>query len=1111
MERSASQEELLRDILGSSRRVVLLRGPAGCGKTSIAMGMYRRFRDAAGRSGCCLLLPNDAAVKRSTRQLMEQAHAKVLLAPHVLTFATLAKKILTAGLHHARSITAFQRYRLLRGIVDELNGAGKLHALGGVADTPGLISALDRAISELKRAAVDPADLARAVGETRGKSGDLLKVYQQYQDRLREKKTYDLEGLMWLTRDRLREAMSTSGGRTGAERLEAVVVDGFTDLNPTQLEILVLLSRRLKHVLVTLPLPDADDGRDRMWRWTNRTREKLIEAFGGELEEIVLPSADAPAGTDGSLGGLWERLFTYDAPAVNPPKGLEIIAASGIESEVSAVARRVKRLLIAGAQPGSIAVLARPMNAYRRTIEQVFREFEVPVPADSMPLTDVPIVKFVLDVAGLGRSESGDVRAAFEFQRVLGVIGNSYFRPQALGDFDAVTVAGSEMIIREGNVLSGRSAYPAAGGRLAKRTQQRQENEDSEPSVPVQAWAEPANIHAAVAMLDQLFDLSTAAEGSAGLSPIIESLDLRRAATQQDDVRLIARDLRALDVLSEALVEVDEPSAAPSDIEHLREALGQINLPPPRGETMLDVLDVLDARGGRWDHVFLLGCGEGQFPLRLSDSSLLTEVDRRAWGERGVSLDRRSDLTAREMLLFYLAVSRADHTLTLSYLESDTSGKGSAPGSFLQSLAESLGGLDALRKGGVFTNLPPGSFVFPPGQLASPNEALRTAVAGLFGNQHTPSPEALGWSAENLRPMLTRVAGGLWALHRRWRAGPFNEFDGRLSDPVLRKLLERRIPGETVFSASQLSTFGQCPWRFFAKYLLHLEPLAVPERQIEAVWRGLFCHNVLQAALSDLARTLSRPLQLSDVDEKMLLSAFERAFEEETARVESRQPAYPGLWELQREQMRGQLREYLLGQRNDEMFAVQCLYFELGFGMENRPADRMDPESSPSPVCIETTAGTIRLRGKIDRVDRVKFADKSGLMIVDYKTGRMPKLQECIDGRNTQIPLYIEAIGKLLGETPLGGAFHSVTGKRPLFFATIKPLRGKLAEVKDFPHQQREAMRTIGRFVEQMRGGRFDLSPAAPSTETCRYCPYRRACCYSPSRSEIRGETEEAT
>ncbi|MCK4602868.1 MAG: hypothetical protein KAU28_10410, partial [Phycisphaerae bacterium] len=481
---------------------------------------------------------------------------------------------------------------------EELLAEGKLTALSSVSETPGLVVALDRAIAELKRAAIEPDALARAVGRNRSKSRDLLEVYRRYQQRLREAENYDVEGQMWQARDNL--TACGDDGPTGLEGFDAIVVDGFTDFTPTQLQILALTAKRAGKTLITLPLDE--DRRGRMWHWTQRAMVNLREAFGGELEEIeICPGKFGPEGRGSApLGALWDSVFDFDAAPAEIPEGLCLIAASGIEAEVAAACRRVKRLLLAEAPAGSIAVLVRSLGQYRPAIERIFGECDIPVAAAPQALIDVPIVRLAFDVASIAPE--------FAFRDVLRVIKNSYFRPQALGDFDAATTAAAEMLIREGNVLGGREAYGQAARRLAARTAPADEDVDDETVSLGPLTASPDLLESAAAMLERLFDLAAAAVDPPGLGSLAEQLQLTTAACAHNEPALIGRDLRALAALKETLAGLREPFPT---IAAIREALAFADCPAARGESLADVLDVLDARAIRYDHVFLLGVSEG--------------------------------------------------------------------------------------------------------------------------------------------------------------------------------------------------------------------------------------------------------------------------------------------------------------------------------------------------------------------------------------------------------------------------------------------------------------------------------------------------------------------
>ncbi|HDZ44792.1 MAG TPA: hypothetical protein ENH80_12725, partial [Phycisphaerae bacterium] len=793
MDRLKSTSALLERILAAPGGTVVVTGPAASGKTAAALDLYRSAASADGRSRAMMIVPNAPTAAYVRRRLLAESAAGVVVAPQVLTFTALARRIVCDDPDQpaATTLTAFRRQLLLRRIIDELHAKGDLDGFRSVVDTRGLVTAVDAAIAELKRAAVEPDQLAAVIGNDPAKRA-LRAVYQRYQQQLHAANAYDLEGQMWLARDRLADWAGRDRRPPALADLAVVAVDGFTDFTPTQLDILRLLSGWADHLLVTLP--HVKGGHERLWHWTGRTLERLRNAFGEELSVIPI---DLPP--RGGVAGLWDRVFEHDPGDLDLPADISLIVAAGVEQEIAAAAASIKRLLL-GRRAGSIAVLTRSLAAYRPAIQRIFADADIPIAEAPVAITETPAVRFLLAAA--------TIAPQLDSEAVLAVIGNSYFRPGALGDFDGRTVATAQALIREGNVLSSAKAYADAAERFARRARQNvPDDNDDESLQPSALLASPDGIEQAAEMLQRLFDLPTD-----DLPALAEALELPRAICQQGDAPGIARDLRALAAMESALGQLPDPAP----LQHIRDALAVVQCPPARTESLVDVLDALDARAVRYDHVFLLGLTEGQFPRRFVDSPLLSDRDRQAFSSRGIQIDLRDDLTAREMLLFYLAVSRCDGAMTLGTLESDAAGKPSAASPFLLALTRPIGGL-----GDVPTETAPlGRIAPPPEAIVSPREAVNRAWCDLF-DAGSPAPNrAMAWAARQAPAAVGRTAMGLWARSRRMRAGPCDSFDGRISDSDLLAGLRSHYPAEAIFSASQLEQYAGCPWRYFAAYVL---------------------------------------------------------------------------------------------------------------------------------------------------------------------------------------------------------------------------------------------------------------------------------------------------
>jgi len=515
---------VLEKILSSPGPVVLT-GPAGSGKTTIALDFYRRFAADLGGSRCLLLVPNGVAARRFQRKLLNESPSGVLVGPKVATFTALSGRILAATGGTGRLLPAFARRLLIERTVDDLAAAGKLPLLGKVAETPGLTQALDRAIAELKRAAVRPEDLAGAgVGRT-GKVAELLAVYRRYQD------------------------------------------------------ILAQASKRLRGMLITLPL--GKDRRQTLWDWTRRTRNRLRETLGSGLREISL--ASPPTGAQGpALRTLWETAFDLEATGLKLPEDFHIIRAAGMDAEVAAVARRVKKLLAAGSPAGSIAVLARSMDAYRPAIERIFAAHGIPVAPAPRSLREAPAVRFLLEAAALGPE--------YRYDRVLRVIKSSYFRPAVLGDYTQATVVAAEALIRQGNVFQGRDAYARAGGILRDRLERQVDEDEESPALgPALTSRE---LTAGWEMLDRLFEVSQP-QGrplAEHLLDLLGRLDLIGTVCQLGEPALIAADLRALERFADLLRQWGEELTSFTSLVRL---LATVTCPAEKSPGLVDVLSVL--------------------------------------------------------------------------------------------------------------------------------------------------------------------------------------------------------------------------------------------------------------------------------------------------------------------------------------------------------------------------------------------------------------------------------------------------------------------------------------------------------------------------------------
>jgi ATP-dependent helicase/DNAse subunit B len=82
------------------------------------------------------------------------------------------------------------------------------------------------------------------------------------------------------------------------------------------------------------------------------------------------------------------------------------------------------------------------------------------------------------------------------------------------------------------------------------------------------------------------------------------------------------------------------------------------------------------------------------------------------------------------------------------------------------------------------------------------------------------------------------------AIERERASSFFGPYDGQITDPGLLALLSKRFGEDFIHSASGLSTYGNCPYRFFASRVLKLDPRGEAALDLQAIDAGKLLHDI---------------------------------------------------------------------------------------------------------------------------------------------------------------------------------------------------------------------------------------------------------------------------
>lgn len=316
---------------------------------------------------------------------------------------------------------------------------------------------------------------------------------------------------------------------------------------------------------------------------------------------------------------------------------------------------------------------------------------------------------------------------------------------------------------------------------------------------------------------------------------------------------------------------------------------------------------------------------------------------------------------------------------------------GSHPRLFLWGPLEArLQRVDRMILGGLNEN------TWPPEPATDPwmSRPMRAAL-GL------PSPERrLGQSAHDFAQafaakevILTRAlkVGGTPTVPSRWLTR-LNAVLGRVGEGLKRQeafqiaeLLDE--PGHSValsrpepkpplaarpkrYSVSDIETLIADPYQIFAKHVLALRPLEPLDQEPGAAERGTAIHGALKA----FADAVPGPLPANALD--LLLEAGETAMAAYADR-----PTVVAMWRPRF----ARLAAFVIDAEKDRRPDIQHLSTEI-----------------TGAVALPIAGDTVELHG---RADRIEHRTDGSRVIVDYKTGSVPRSSEIVSGAKPQLPL----------------------------------------------------------------------------------------------------------
>lgn len=926
--------------------VRFLIGRRGAGKSDRVLA---RMGEGAAQRRQVLIVPEQYS-HRAERRLCSAGGNSLSLRAEVLTFTRLANRVFSAAGGLAQPTLDQGGRVLLMYLAVRQMGQG-LTVYRHPSQKPTFLAGLLETLDECKSYAVSPQALTRAGEELGGAAGDKLRdlglilgTYDALCDQLgadpRDKLT------------RLAQALEDSDWGTDWD----FYLDGFTDFTPQQGMVLAPLMERSHSVTFALTcdhLVEDEEGLG-IFSPARKTAAYLLDLAhkaGQAVEVETLSRRDGD-----KVPALWhlERELFSDAPvAWEDPAPVVCLKAQDPRQEVEWAAAEMLRLCREeGWRWRDMALTARSFEEYEELAHSVFARFGIPLfLARTQDILEKPVMALIT-----GALEA--VQGGYRYEDMF-----RYLKTGLSGITD------EERDRLENYVLT----WDLKGGRWSQEKPWHMHPQGYGQSFTPADEEEVAQLDAlrrrVIAPLEKLRRDGgrTGRDRAMALYAFLEDIRLPQtlegrveSLRERGELNLADEYTQLWDILVGALetcgrllTDVEMDISEFSKLFALALSQYQVGSIP----VALDRVTAGSCTRLGYDSykaVFLLGCDDKHLPACEGSKGLLTDDDRVALSQLGLTLAPRSvDKLHREMTVAYEAATLPTHRLYLTYPAQLGREEGRA--AFL--IHRVLALFPQVGLSHVAPEEDP--------RLAAVETAMELAAA------HPPVRAALA-QVPQLAPRMERLERAL----RRER--------GSLSPAGVAALYGDRAP----MSASRLDLYRSCHFSYFMRYALKAQPRQ--RFDFDAPQYGTFVHAVLEEVLRawDKSKTDQETRELTR-------RAMERYLAEDLGGLEDKTPRFAYLFRRLWRTVERVVDNVTQELRRSDFTPIA---FELGFGKgKDLP-----------PVELKLDGFTVSLSGFVDRVDGWEHNGKLYLRVVDYKTGRKAfDFTDIFNGIGLQMLLYL--------------------------------------------------------------------------------------------------------
>lgn len=934
-------------------RMQLLIGRANTGKTRL---IFEQIRERGKERKQILLVPEHVSHQTEV-ELVRFCGASASRYAEVLSPRLLANRVLalTGGLMDG-TLDAGGKLLMMQLALQETASVLKVYARP--SRKASFLAELVALCDELQSCAVLPETLGDASQILEGMSGEKLRdlslIYAAYLAQLHGKNG-DRRDLI----TKLLEKLEQSAYADGAD----IYLDGFSYFTAQEETLISILLQMGESVTVSL-LGECDSDLE-IFRQSLRTRDRLIRLSARSSIDCKVEYIDSEKPRN-SLGYLEANFFGGHEKWEDDCSEVRLHRASGMFSEVEFVASDILRLVREqGCRFRDIAVVARNIDDYAATIENVFERYSIPFYLSRRSdILEKPVISLI---AGVLDSIAGGYEYEDMFRWLkTGLAGLSDEECDILENYVILWDIHGSMWVREEDWSANPDGWSEGfseeqNAALAVINELRRRVSDPLRRLTQGLKSEEGATGKLTVLWRFLEDIHLAEQLSERTDKLEQLGELQRAGEYSQLWELLCQ---VMDQFAQTLGEM------PIDHEEFGRLMKLIltqydvgTIPVSLDQVQISQITRNERR--QIKYLFLIGCNDHVLPAVQTSTGLLNREDRSLLADQGIELAPSGlDLLDIELQNLYAALAQPSEGLCITWPTADLMGNPLRP-SFVVGRIKAL-----LTK--VEINAESGDHAY---RLSASIPALE--MAG--GDRGGALWEYFAGSG--------RYVSELAAMERA--AGMTR---GRLSEQAVESLYGRSYR----MSASRIDKINSCHFAYFMQYGLRAKERT--GAKFDAAQIGTFLHYVLE----NVVRKAMERGGFSELDEGELQALIDEVIRTymETALpgFEEREARFQYLFRRLGKTVTTIVENAARELRESDFVPM---YFELDFSEKgDLPA-----------VSIRADDAALTVVGKVDRVDGWLKDGKLYLRVVDYKSGKKAfDLSDVRHGLNIQMLLYLFAL-----------------------------------------------------------------------------------------------------